>query len=428
MQCNSVHHAPYTTVVYAVADKKHSDSRDTTKDTDEKKDSNIKMLQDIQENEAPAVFNRSWSDSNSDIVQVVSEPRTSLRTGRQRSVSLPDGGVSPSYGKIPSIEDVQSLRGGWDRLGLYIKGLPPKSLVNARSARYRKVLADYVDKSMGELDLSASQAMLAMKSDQKSQAARAYWQERQFNIVLSSLAEEITAAKVTVKTLEHDQPVAAEDITDKFEALQEKLAKLISNSQDYGKLKYEENLSKQLDMLQIYADSLVRGREAICREIKEINNNINDDKIAIAIARKQEETSGSIEEKDPDVNDFENVVEQTEQFLKKFSVGGSNKKIQDKLEPSHIAASAVQELINLRGMQKQRKVTFSEDVDADIEEGLDDSWRYKVVVDTLKEIWETVHEVSENIDIPGSLFVLRHIAGVLLFSTGVYLIFVSVLL
>ena len=68
-----------------------------------------------------------------------------------------------------------------------------------------------------------------------------------------------------------------------------------------------------------------------------------------------------MEETDPNVNDFENVVEQTEQFLKKFSVGGSNKKIQEKLEPSHIAASAVQELINLRGMQKQRKVTLSED-------------------------------------------------------------------
>jgi len=384
------------------------------------------MLQDIQEDETPTVYNRSWSDSNSDIVQL-SEPRSVLMQVRQRSVSLPDGGIG-SYGKIPSIEDVQSQRGGWDRLGLYIKGLPPKSLVNPRSARYRKVLADYVDKSMGELDLTASQAMLAMKSDQESKAARAYWQERQFNIVLSSLAEEITAAKVTVKSLGHDQPVAADDITDKFDALQEKLAKLITNSQDYGKLKYEENLSKQLDMLQIYADSLVRGREAICSEIKEINNNINDDKIALAIARKQEEISGSVEETDPNVNDFENVVEQTEQFLKKFSVGGSNKKIQEKLEPSHIAASAVQELINLRGMQKQRKVTFSEDTNnAEIEESLDVAWRYRIVVDTAKEIWIKVLELTEDVDIPGFLFILRHLTGALLFLSGIYMIVVSIL-
>merc|ERR1711892_404143 len=325
-----------------------------------------------------------------------------------------------AFGKIPSIEDVQSLRGGWDRLGLYIKGLPPKSLGNKRSAKYRRVLKDYVDKNMGELNHTASQAMLTIKSDQESQAARSYLQERQNNIVLSSLAEEITAAKVTVKSLGHDQPVAAEEITDRFDAIQDKMAKLITNSQDYGKLKYEENLSKQLDMLQIYAESLVRGREAIIREIKEINNNINDDKIAIAIARKQEETS--IEEKDPNVNDFENVVEHTEQFLKKFSVGGSSAQIQDKLESSHIAASAVQELINMRGIQKQRRVTFSEDLNVDIEDSPDVAWRCKLVLDTLKDMWKTVLELTEDVDIPGAIFVAKHLAGALLFLAGIYII------
>ena len=85
------------------------------------------MLQNIQEDDTTN-YSRSWSDSNSDIGPA-SELRTSLMNIRQRSVSLPDGGAA-SFGEIPSIEDVQSLRGGWDRLGLYIKGLPPKSIIN----------------------------------------------------------------------------------------------------------------------------------------------------------------------------------------------------------------------------------------------------------------------------------------------------------
>ena len=315
------------------------------------------MLEDIQEDSTCSnIYGRSWSDSNSDIVPAY-ERRRSLKNLRQRSVSLPDGGVT-DFGKIPSLTDVQSSRGGWDRLGLYMKGLPPKSLRNKHNAKYRKVLKEHVDKSLEELNLSAGQSMLSLKSDQESMAARSYLQERQFNIVLSSLAEEKTAAKVTVKSLEHKQPRAAENITDNFDTIQEKMAKVITNLQDYGKLKYEENLFKQLDMLQIYAESLVRGREAISREIREINENINDDKIAIAIARKQEETRSILEEKEPNINDFENVVEHTENFLKKLSVGlmsrrGSRNIIQEKLEPSNIAASAVQELINLRGMQSQ---------------------------------------------------------------------------
>lgn len=42
---------------------------------------------------------------------------------RQRSISLP----APSYGDIPSISEVQQSRGGWDKLGLYMMGLPPRA-------------------------------------------------------------------------------------------------------------------------------------------------------------------------------------------------------------------------------------------------------------------------------------------------------------
>ena len=211
------------------------------------------------------------------------------------------------------------------------------------------------------------------------------------------------------------------------------MAKLITNSQDYGKLKYEENLSKQLDMLQIYAESLVRGREAFSREIREVNENINDDKIAIAIARKQEETRSIMEEEDPNIHDdFENVVEHTENFLKKLSVGllsrrGSRNTIQEKLEPSNIAATAVQELINLRGMQSQRRVTFSEDLNVDITDSPDMAWRCKLILDTLKEMWQSLSDLLEDVDIPVVLLAIRQLVGAVLFLTGIYLIFKSFL-
>ena len=65
-----------------------------------------------------------WRDSNSHI-----QPRRSAWTGkgRQRSVSLPLGSQT-NYGAIPSLSSVQENRTAWDRLGLYMKGLPPKHL------------------------------------------------------------------------------------------------------------------------------------------------------------------------------------------------------------------------------------------------------------------------------------------------------------
>ena len=127
--------------------------------------------------------------------------------------------------------------------GFSEQGLPP------RTAR---VQGDGSDRSLEELSLAASKTMLGLKADQESLPARAalqvrpapqdtalpWVQERQLSLVVAGLAEELTSGRLE---LEDDKaPIPATILT-----LQNKLARLISASQNYGKLKYEENLSRQ---------------------------------------------------------------------------------------------------------------------------------------------------------------------------------------
>ena len=73
---------------------------------------------------------RVFSDSNSDILP---PPTRRRQDGRPRSVSLPLGRQT-NYGAIPSLSSVQQNRTAWDRLGLYMKGLPPKNLKNSEES------------------------------------------------------------------------------------------------------------------------------------------------------------------------------------------------------------------------------------------------------------------------------------------------------
>ena len=54
---------------------------------------------------------------------------------------------------------------------------------------------------------------------------------------MSSLAEDITAAKAAIHSIAHDLPLVAEQMSAKLGNIQDKLARLISSSQQYGKLK-----------------------------------------------------------------------------------------------------------------------------------------------------------------------------------------------
>ena len=53
------------------------------------------------------------------------EPPLPSLARQQRSLSLPGPGLR-QYGAIPSLAAVQQTRGGWEKLGLYMKGVPPK--------------------------------------------------------------------------------------------------------------------------------------------------------------------------------------------------------------------------------------------------------------------------------------------------------------
>ena len=68
---------------------------------------------------------------------------------------------------------------------------------------------------------------------------------------MSSLAEDITAAKAAIHSIAHDLPLVAEQMSAKLGNIQDKLARLISSSQHYGKLKVFSLLSP-LSHLRLY--------------------------------------------------------------------------------------------------------------------------------------------------------------------------------
>lgn len=196
--------------------------------------------------------------------------------GRQRSTSLPttfseNGSLDiedltqlsfDEFGPMPTIEDVQQNRGGWDRLGLYMKGAPRKM------SREKKNIPK---RSLDDLMLAASNIMLTLKADQESYDIRFETQERQYNIMISNLAEEMAAAKTTLEQLGDDledseMTETCEKMSDLFLTVQQQLGDLITNSQHFGKLKYEESVSQKMDILTLYSESLIRANENTPRD------------------------------------------------------------------------------------------------------------------------------------------------------------------
>ena len=66
-------------------------------------------------------------ESTSDLVvaPVRVRPMSGPASRRARSLSLPAVERQINYGALPSLSSVQQTRTAWDRLGLYMKGLPP---------------------------------------------------------------------------------------------------------------------------------------------------------------------------------------------------------------------------------------------------------------------------------------------------------------
>ena len=78
-----------------------------------------------------------WRDSNSDILPPA-RVRPRPANTRQRSVSLPVAERQINYGAIPSLSSVQETRTAWDRLGLYMKGLPSLPSKHMKQLEERK--------------------------------------------------------------------------------------------------------------------------------------------------------------------------------------------------------------------------------------------------------------------------------------------------
>ena len=66
---------------------------------------------------------------------------------------------------------------------------------------------------------------------------------------MSSLAEDITAARAAIHSIGHDLPLVAQQMSAKLGNIQDKLARLISSSQHYGKLKVISSLSLSLSII-----------------------------------------------------------------------------------------------------------------------------------------------------------------------------------
>ena len=111
----------------------------------------------------------------------------------------------------------------------------------------------------------------------------------------------------------------------------------------------------------IYSEGLIRARETIAREIKEINENMDDDTIVMAIAKTQEE---SVVSELTDLPVAEDSGEQNEKMMKRLSVGllsrRSSKKDGQEMNSATTSSESSQDTKTIPSVQRRtRRVTFS---------------------------------------------------------------------
>ena len=61
--------------------------------------------------------------------------------------------------------------------------------------------------SLDDLTVAAGKAIFSLKSDEASLQDRYSTQDRHLNVIMSSLAEEITAIKAAIHSIAHDMPL-----------------------------------------------------------------------------------------------------------------------------------------------------------------------------------------------------------------------------
>ena len=154
-----------------------------------------------------------------------------------------------------------------------------------------------------------------------------------------------------------------------LEVVKEKIGKLIKRLEDYGKLRYEENVSKMLDTFDLYAASLHHGRESICREIQELNENIDDEKLLNEIQRIQDEDEYNTDEKQDNMDSEWQIIP-------------DYKKPEREMGSARMVSLVVQEL-------KQRKVSNNTKMDPRIKsENIEDSSEDTTTVSPFQRRWK----------------------------------------
>ena len=86
--------------------------------------------------------------------------------------------------------------------------------------------------------------------------------------------------------------------------------------------KYEENLSHKLDILILYADSLVRERESVIRDIKQMSENLKNDDVFPPRSKTNIQGCENLDEIKIDNNENK-TEEKREKRRRRFSEVGS---------------------------------------------------------------------------------------------------------
>jgi len=326
------------------------------------------------------------------------------RERKLRSVSLPSlcgTKVARPLGRMPSIQEVREGRDGWGRLGLYMKGLPPKKQAVSNSEDPNEEGKDGEEESEEEnhLTAAATSALFSLKADRGSLEARAELQKRQRSIALSSLAEEVMSCRTSSLglgqgELDHD-----------LDKLTSQLSKLISSAEQYGALRCEEQFSIQLETLSQYAESLVRKREELARQTREAMGSLDSDTLDALIAHREDMRQQREEFGSPVAGTASNQT-----VLHRFSLGIQNSTVReegDKVtkKTSEAIAANVEEMLS-RGKRKSTRMSnlrppSESSVMSHIDSVPDDGERWRLLYYNIKEtLARAFHTELDRVHLP----------------------------
>jgi len=251
--------------------------------------------------------------------------------------------------------------------------------------------------------------------------------------MISNLAEEMTAAKTTLHELGEDledseMTETCEKMSDLFRTVEQQLGSLITNSQHFGKLKYEESVSQKMDILTLYSESLIRANEETLREIKEINELLKNNDIELSSPAVDQNNDKS-NDGNSKLNDIKN-----EKLTRKYSIGFHSER--GRLERQRAISQPFLERKSSSIPQLNRRVTFNELVDVgsineeeDVNETSTDNLSERSEIhqyyELFLEYWSEIQGWIENlsdVDYEFAMKLFRQFISAVLFSISVWIV------